>query len=79
MQFRNHPGRRFRLAERQLRMPVQPASQCHGMLSPGIDVNQQFFSQFSHLSFPADTLQTSRQRSPCLYEHVPSPSYLVYL
>ena len=44
LEFADHPRGRFGLVERQFRVSVQPASQCDGMLSSGIDVRRQLFS-----------------------------------
>jgi hypothetical protein len=55
LEFADHPGGRFGFTKRQFRMPVQPASQFDGVLSPGIDV-----SQFSHLSLSAGICERIR-------------------
>ena len=60
LEFADHPGGRFGLAERQFRMPVQPASQCDGMLSSGIDVSRQLLRQFRHLSLLAGNCHATR-------------------
>jgi hypothetical protein len=60
LEFADHPGGRFGFTKRQFRMPVQPASQFDGVLSPGIDVSRQFLSQFSHLSLSAGICERIR-------------------